>query len=120
MGKSNSERNRPGPRRRAPRGRLASGLGGQQSGVAFAEENRGAMKAVAIVGLLACLAAGCSALPTAGPTVKEIRQQEIADDQLRFALVDIDDNVVTIQNAAPPESFSARFKKYGKPPQPKI
>jgi len=78
------------------------------------------MKAVAIVGLLACLAAGCSALPTAGPTVKEIRQQEIADDQLRFALVDIDDNVVTIQNAAPPESFSARFKKYGKPPQPKI
>src|SRR3954464_14511474 len=78
------------------------------------------MKAVAIVGLLACLAAGGSALPTAGPTVKEIREQEIADDQLRFALVDIDDNVVTIQNAAPPESFSARFKKYGKPPQPKI
>ena len=78
------------------------------------------MKAVAIVGLLACLAAGCSALPTAGPTVKDVRQQEIANDQLRFALVDIDDNVVTVQNAAPPESFSARFKKYGKPPQPKI
>ena len=38
----------------------------------------------------------------------------------RFALVDIDDNVVTVQTAAPPESFSARFKKYGRPPQPKI
>ena len=35
------------------------------------------MKAVAIVGLLACLAAGCSALPTAGPTVKEVKQQEL-------------------------------------------
>src|SRR5215217_6263524 len=78
------------------------------------------MKAVAIVGLLACLAAGCSSLPTAGPTVKEVRQQELADNQLRFALVDIDDNVVTVQTAAPPESFSARFKKYGRPPQPKI
>jgi polysaccharide export outer membrane protein len=78
------------------------------------------MRAVAIVGLLACLAAGCSALPTSGPTVKEVRRQEFADDQLRFALVDIDDNVVTVQTAAPPESFSARFKKYGRPPQPKI
>ena len=78
------------------------------------------MKAVAIVGLLACLAAGCSALPTAGPTVKEVKQQEFEDSQLRFDLVDIDDNVVTVQTAAPPESFSARFKKYGKPPQPKI
>jgi hypothetical protein len=54
------------------------------------------MKAVAIVGLLACLAAGCSALPTAGPTVKEVRRQEFDDNQPRFALVDIDDNVVTV------------------------
>ncbi|MGD9615556.1 MAG: polysaccharide biosynthesis/export family protein [Alphaproteobacteria bacterium] len=78
------------------------------------------MKAVAIVGLLACLVAGCGALPTAGPTVKEVKRQEFADDQLRFALVDIDDNVVTVHTGAPPESFSARFKKYGVPPQPKI
>jgi polysaccharide biosynthesis/export protein len=78
------------------------------------------MKAVAIVGLLAGLAAGCTALPTAGPTVKEVKRQEFADSQLRFALVDVDDNVVTVQTAAPPESFSARFKKYGRPPQPKI
>ncbi|HEX2150610.1 MAG TPA: polysaccharide biosynthesis/export family protein [Stellaceae bacterium] len=78
------------------------------------------MKAVAIVGLLACLAAGCAALPTAGPTVKEVKRQEFADNQLRFAIVDVDDNVVTVQTAALPESFSARFKKYGRPPQPKI
>ena len=78
------------------------------------------MKAVAVVGLLGCLAAGCSALPHAGPTVRDVRGQEFEDKQARFALVDIDDNVVTVQTAAPPESFSARFKKYGRPPQPKI
>lgn len=78
------------------------------------------MKAVAIVGVLACLAAGCSALPTAGPTVKDVKRQEFEDNQLRFALVDVNDNVVTVQTATPPESFSARFKKYGRPPQPRI
>ena len=78
------------------------------------------MKAVGIVGLLACLAAGCAALPTSGPTLKEVKRQEFEANQLRFALVDIDDNVVTVQTAAPPESFSARFKKYGRPPQSKI
>jgi polysaccharide export outer membrane protein len=78
------------------------------------------VKAVAIVGLLACLVAGCSALPTAGPTVKEVERQEFENNQRRFALVDVDDNVVTVQAAAPPESFSARFKKYGRPPQSKI
>ena len=78
------------------------------------------MKAVAIVGLFACLLAGCSALPTAGPTAGDIKRQEFENDQLRFALVDIDDNVVTVLNAAPHESFRARFKKYGKPPQAKI
>jgi polysaccharide biosynthesis/export protein len=78
------------------------------------------MKAVGVVGLLACLVAGCSALPHAGPTARDVRGQEFEDNQLRFALVDIDDNVVTVQTGAPPESFSARFKKYGRPPQPKI
>ncbi len=78
------------------------------------------MKAVGIVGLLACFAAGCAALPTSGPTLKEVKRQEFEANQLRFALVDIDDNVVTVQTAAPPESFSARFKKYGRPPQSKI
>ena len=78
------------------------------------------MKAVAVVGLLGCLVAGCSSLPHAGPTVRDIKGQEFEDNQVRFALVDIDDNVVAVQTAAPPESFSARFKKYGRPPQPKI
>ena len=78
------------------------------------------MKAAVVVGLLACLMAGCSALPTSGPTASDVKRQEFENDQLRFALVDIDDNVVTVLNAAPQESFRTRFKKFGKPPQPKI
>ena len=78
------------------------------------------MKAVAVMGLLACVVAGCSALPTAGPTTRDIRKQEVRDAQTRFDLVDIDDNVVAAELAEPRESFHARFKKYGAPPQPKI
>jgi polysaccharide export outer membrane protein len=70
--------------------------------------------------LLACLVAGCSALPTAGPTARDIRHQETENNQARFDLVDINDNVVTALRSQPKESFQARFKKYGKPPQPKI
>ncbi len=78
------------------------------------------MKAVAVMGLIACVMAGCSALPTAGPTVRDVRGQEVRDNQTQFDLVDIDDNVVAALLAEPGESFHARFKKYGKPPQPKI
>ncbi len=78
------------------------------------------MKAVAVMSLLASLVAGCSALPTAGPTASEVRGQEVENNQTRFDLVDIDDNVVSALLAEPRESFHARFKKYGKPPQPKI
>jgi polysaccharide export outer membrane protein len=78
------------------------------------------MKAVAVMGLIACVMAGCSALPTAGPTARDVRGQEVKDSQTQFDLVDIDDNVVAALLAEPGESFHARFKKYGKPPQPKI
>jgi polysaccharide export outer membrane protein len=78
------------------------------------------MKAVAVLGLLACVMAGCSALPTAGPTASDLRDQEVKDNQTQFDLVDIDDNVVAALLAEPSESFHARFKKYGRPPQPKI
>src|SRR5208282_1839605 len=62
----------------------------------------------------------CSALPTAGPTASDIKRQEVKDSQTRFDLVDIDDNVLAAVLAEPRESFHARFKKYGMPPQPKI
>jgi polysaccharide export outer membrane protein len=78
------------------------------------------MKAVCAIGLLACLIAGCSSLPTAGPTLRDVKQQVVENNATRFDLVDINDNVVTALRAQPKESFQARFKKYGKPPQPKI
>jgi polysaccharide export outer membrane protein len=78
------------------------------------------MKAVCAIGLLACLTAGCSSLPTAGPTLRDVKEQVAENKGARLDLIDIDDNVVTALRAQPKESFQARFKKYGKPPQPKI
>ena len=79
------------------------------------------MKALAVVGVLASvIVAGCSALPTAGPTASDVKGQEVKDNLTRFDLVDIDDNVVAALLALPAESFHVRFKKYGRPPQPKI
>jgi polysaccharide export outer membrane protein len=78
------------------------------------------MKAIVAAGLVACLLAGCSALPTAGPTASDVRHQEVENNQKRFDLVDISDSVVATLSAEPGESFRARFKKYGKPPQAPI
>ena len=79
------------------------------------------MRAVAAIGVLAgMIVAGCSALPTAGPTVSDVKHQEIQGQETRFDLVDIDDNVVAALLASPAENFHTRFKKYGRPPQPRI
>ena len=76
------------------------------------------------VAILACLAGaalgGCSTLPTAGPTTGQVVDQAVKDDQARFDVVDVDDNVVSALLAQPAESFRTRFQKYGKPPDPKI
>jgi polysaccharide biosynthesis/export protein len=79
------------------------------------------MKAVAVFALIAgAMVAGCSTLPTAGPTASDVEHQEVKNDEKRFDLVDIDDKVVAALAARSPESFQARFKKYGRAPQPKI
>ncbi len=75
----------------------------------------------AIAAALVCsLIADCSALPTAGPTVHELLGQAVEDNRTRFDIVDVDSNVVAALLAQPQESFAARFKKYGRPPDPKI
>lgn len=78
------------------------------------------MKATAVLALLAGLATGCSALPTAGPTAGDVARQEVRDNQTRFDLVDVDDHVVSALLAEPSDSFRRRFARYGKPPQPRI
>src|SRR5438552_1189562 len=108
------------PEKHSPVTNAAAAIGPDGSSSNSRNQSRGAMKAVAVMGMLACVIAACSALPTAGPTVSDIKKQEVTDTQTRFDLVDIDDNVVAVVLAEPRESFHARFKKYGKPPQPKI
>jgi len=79
------------------------------------------MKALAVIGVLASvITAGCSALPTSGPTASDVKSQEVKDNLTRFDLVEIDDKVVAALLASPAGSFHARFKKYGRPPQPRI
>jgi len=64
--------------------------------------------------------AGCSTLPTSGPTAGQVVDQAVKDDQARFDVVDVDDKVVATLLARRTESFHKRFQKYGKPPAPKI
>ena len=79
------------------------------------------MKAVTTVACLAStLLGGCSTLPTAGPTTSQVLDQSVKDEQARFDVVDVDNNVVATLLAEPTESFRNRYLKYGKPPDPKI
>jgi hypothetical protein len=52
------------------------------------------MKLAAIFASLAgAVLAGCSTLPTAGPTAGEVVDQAFKDDQARFNVVDVNNNV---------------------------
>ena len=64
--------------------------------------------------------AGCATLPTAGPTVSQVFDQAVTDGQRHFDLVEVDNHVVATLLAQPTESFRTRFRKYGKPPTPRI
>ncbi len=46
--------------------------------------------------LLAVLPAGCSWLPSAGPTANAISEQATVDGQPRFDIIEVDDQVVNI------------------------
>jgi polysaccharide export outer membrane protein len=77
---------------------------------------------VAIIGFsLAFVAlAGCSTIPTSGPTVSQVLDQAVTDGQRHFVLVDVDNRVVTTLLAQPAESLHTRFQTFGKPPPPRI
>ena len=66
------------------------------------------------------LLAGCGALPTAGPTVRQVLDREADATGPRFAVVDIDQRVVATVLAAPPASFHKTFPHRGPPPEPTI
>lgn len=96
------------------RGQVARGL-------RVAPASRGLARTV-LASLLAAalLLGGCSKLPTAGPTTSDVLKQERVGNKSRFDLVDVNSNVISALLATPRESFHARFKKYGDPPQPRI
>ena len=64
--------------------------------------------------------AGCSTIPTSGPTVSEVFDQAAATGPRYFDLIDIDDDVVRTLLSRPAESFHNLFSSYGKPPVPAI
>ena len=76
--------------------------------------------AAILVSLVGATLGGCSTLPTAGPTTGQVVDQAVKDDQARFDIVDVDNNVVSALLARPAESFQSRFRQYGKPPDSKI
>jgi polysaccharide export outer membrane protein len=64
--------------------------------------------------------AGCGALPTSGPTARQVISPQADEKQPRFTVVDIDDHVVDRVLAAPKESLHGRFPHHGVPPAPTI
>ncbi|HEV2100596.1 MAG TPA: polysaccharide biosynthesis/export family protein [Stellaceae bacterium] len=76
------------------------------------------------VARLVCLGgaalAGCTALPTAGPNLRQVLDQSVTDGQRRFDIVDVDNHVVAALLGQPVASFHTQFQKYGKPPAPTI
>ena len=76
--------------------------------------------AFVVVNLGGLVLAGCSTIPTSGPTVSEVFDQAAAAGPRYFDLIDIDDHVVTTLLSRPAESFHSQFSSYGKPPAPTI
>jgi polysaccharide export outer membrane protein len=72
------------------------------------------------VSLFAISVAGCSSLPTAGPTASEIIDQETVEGVRHFDIIKIDNRVVGILSTEPAASLRSWFEKYGKPPAPNI
>lgn len=70
--------------------------------------------------LLALLPAGCSWLPTVGPTANAISEQATVDGQRRFDIIEADDRVVHILLSQPEPSFQRLFGRFGKPAVPTI
>jgi polysaccharide biosynthesis/export protein len=69
------------------------------------------------LGCLACaLLAGCSGLPIAGPTAREVVDRSVENDRLRYDLVDVDRGVVDVLRAEPQPSFRERFRQDWEPP----
>jgi polysaccharide biosynthesis/export protein len=70
--------------------------------------------------LLALLPAGCSWLPTVGPTAVAISEQATVDGEPRFDIIEVDDRIVHTLLSQPEPSFQTLFGRFGKPAVPTI
>jgi polysaccharide biosynthesis/export protein len=64
--------------------------------------------------------AGCSAIPTSGPSADDILSQAGSPLAPRYELVDVDSVVVDLLRRRGPDSFQARFSDYRHSAEPKI
>ncbi len=82
------------------------------------------MRSMNIKIVICCLAitglAGCTSLPTAGPTREQVLDQARKEGQRHFDLVEIDPRVITAMSAQPTENVAEKFDHFGKPPVPAI
>ena len=65
--------------------------------------------------LFALLPAGCSWLPSVGPTANAISEQATVDGERRFNIIEVDDQVVDILLNQPEPSFQRLFGRFGNP-----
>jgi len=71
-------------------------------------------------GLLAALLAGCSTLPSAGPTTAEVTSSAQDGDAVRYILRDVDESIVSILSSSRNRSFAGSFGDHRPPPHQRI
>lgn len=64
---------------------------------------------IGIVVAAGLVLAGCSALPSTGPTTMEVSEQAQSGSDVRFVLRDVDDHVVSILSTTRPATFHGSF-----------
>lgn len=75
---------------------------------------------ISMLGLGALALAGCSSLPSTGPTTMEVAEQAQTGDTLNFVLRDVDANVVSILARTRPNTLASSFGDQRPPPSQRI
>src|ERR1700730_19407075 len=70
--------------------------------------------------LMALSVGGCSWIPRAGPSTRDVLEQGQAGGEILYDVVQVDDRVVNTLKAQPKDRFALHFKKDVQPPELKI